>query len=545
MLHIRDISLRHRLLITNFTMVFVPIAILTALGFLLISGLRFSSSHNDLTTLWPEKGPALSIQYTVSSLRVKAERPGPLKVKDMREDCRVLEDLGIATAIVRNDQVAYITPGIDFYGLADRVLKKAHGQQTVMTWDGDGFFFRYTSPHSGTTVIAAGNTPFIAKSGIREGMAKGVMQMLLLFIVGTASAIIIACGFILSRVLSRQILTPLAALRTAAAEIEKGNLDYELRLSSRDELGRTCEAFDHMRRQLRSARLAQEKYEQNRKELIAGISHDLSTPLTLLKGYASGILVGIAKTAEKRHHYVELIYQNACTLEKLVDRLFLFSKLDLGQVSFMMERVSLRDYFADFAAENTERLAERGLILLDIMLPGTDGFHICRRIREEKEVPILMVSAKREDMDKIRGLGLGADDYIIKPFSPTELVARVKAHITRYERLMGKAQQKAADGEVIRSGDLEIYVDKHRVYVKGEEIALTNREFELLVFLAKHPGLVFSRDRLFERVWGLDAEGDTATVMVHINRIREKIEPDPAKPIYIETVWGAGYRFKE
>lgn len=158
MLHIRNISLRHRLLIANFTMVFVPIAILTIWGFLLISGLRFSSPHNDLTTLWPEKGPALSIQYTVSSLRVKAERPGPLKIKDMREDCQVLEDLGIATAIVRNDRVAYITPGIDFYGLADRVLKKAHGQQTVMTWDGDGFFFRYTSPHSGTTVIAAGSS---------------------------------------------------------------------------------------------------------------------------------------------------------------------------------------------------------------------------------------------------------------------------------------------------------------------------------------------------------------------------------------------------
>lgn len=306
MLRIRDISLRHRLLVANFTMVFVPIAILTVLGFLLISGLRFSSPHNDLTTLWPEKGPALSIQYTVSSLRVKAERPGPLKVKDMREDCQVLEELGIATAIVRNDQVAYVTPGIDFRSLADRVLWKAHGQQTVMTWDGDGFFFRYTSPHSGTTVIAAGNTPFIAKSGIREGMAKSVIQTLLLFIVGTASAIIIACGLIVSRVLSRQILTPLAALRTAAAEIEKGNLDYELTLSSHDELGRTCEAFDHMRRQLRSARLAQ---------------------------------------------------------EKLVDRLFLFSKLDLGQVSFTMEPVSLRDYFADFTAENTARLAERGLIL--------------------------------------------------------------------------------------------------------------------------------------------------------------------------------------
>lgn len=185
------------------------------------------------------------------------------------------------------------------------------------------------------------------------------------------------------------------------------------------------------------------------------------------------------------------------------------------------------------------------LILLDIMLPGTDGFHICRRIREEKEVPILMVSAKREDMDKIRGLGLGADDYILKPFSPTELVARVKAHINRYERLTHVNQKEDKNGEVLRTGDLEIYIDKRRVYMKGKEINLTHKEFELLVFLARHPGIVFSRDRLFERVWGLDAEGDTATVMVHINRIREKIEPDPAKPMYIETVWGAGYRFRE
>ncbi|MGN0948930.1 MAG: ATP-binding protein [Megasphaera sp.] len=363
MLHLSDISLRRRLLMANFTMVFVPIFILSVLGFLLISGLRFSSPHNDLAGLWPEKGPALSIQYTVSSLRVKAERPGPLKVKDMREDCRVLEDLGIATAIIRNDQVAYITPGIDFPALADAVLRKANGQPTVMTWDGDGFFFRYTSPRSGTTVIAAGHIPFIAKTGIREGIAKSVLQTILTFIVITASVIIIACGLILSRLLSRQILTPLAALRQAASEIEKGNLDYALQVPSRDELGRTCTAFDRMRRQLKASREAQEKYEQNRKELIAGISHDLSTPLTLLKGYASGILVGIAKTAEKRHHYVELIYQNACTLEKLVDRLFLFSKLDLGQVSFAMETVSLRDYFTDFVAENKQRLAERGLIL--------------------------------------------------------------------------------------------------------------------------------------------------------------------------------------
>lgn len=185
------------------------------------------------------------------------------------------------------------------------------------------------------------------------------------------------------------------------------------------------------------------------------------------------------------------------------------------------------------------------LILLDIMLPRMDGFQVCREIRAQKEVPILMVSAKREDIDKIRGLGLGADDYIIKPFSPSELVARVKAHISRYERLTNHNAENTKDAAALRCGELEIQLQKHRVYISEKEVTLTNREFELLVFLAKNPGIVFSRERLFDRVWGLDAIGDTATVMVHINRIREKIEPDPARPIYIETVWGAGYRFAE
>ncbi len=183
------------------------------------------------------------------------------------------------------------------------------------------------------------------------------------------------------------------------------------------------------------------------------------------------------------------------------------------------------------------------LILLDIMLPGMDGFQVCRNVRKVKEVPILMVSAKREDIDKIRGLGLGADDYISKPFSPSELVARVKAHISRYERLTQAHGPQSTD--ILRHGDLEIQLKKHRVYERGNEISLTNLEFELLVFLAQNPGIVFSREHLFDKVWGQEAVGDTATVMVHINRLREKIEPNPSKPIYIETVWGAGYRFAE
>lgn len=181
------------------------------------------------------------------------------------------------------------------------------------------------------------------------------------------------------------------------------------------------------------------------------------------------------------------------------------------------------------------------LLLLDIMLPGLDGFQICREVRKTREIPILMVSARREDIDKIRGLGLGADDYIIKPFSLSELTARVKAHLSRYERLL--ANNEKSTFKSIQCGDLEIQPDTHRVFQAGKEITLTNREFELLLFLAENPGFVFSKDRLFEQVWGLDAAGDTATVMVHVNRLREKIEPEPAKPIYIETVWGAGYRF--
>ncbi|NMD99050.1 response regulator transcription factor [Selenomonas bovis] len=197
--------------------------------------------------------------------------------------------------------------------------------------------------------------------------------------------------------------------------------------------------------------------------------------------------------------------------------------------------------------------APYALIVLDLMLPGLDGFSICREIRARSEVPILMATAKREDIDKIRGLGLGADDYLVKPFSPYEFVARVKARIARYTRICAAAQQRdgaaragdeAAPPPLVR-GDLVIDTARRRVTERGREIALTNLEFALLAFLAQHPGIVFSRERLFTSVWGLDAVGDNATVMVHIGHIREKLEPDPAQPIYIETVRGAGYRFAE
>ncbi|WP_170846160.1 response regulator transcription factor [Bacillus sp. MUM 13] len=183
---------------------------------------------------------------------------------------------------------------------------------------------------------------------------------------------------------------------------------------------------------------------------------------------------------------------------------------------------------------------EIDLVLLDLMLPGVGGFEICKAIRIEKDIPVLLVSAKKEDIDKIRGFGLGADDYIVKPFSPSELVARVKAHLSRYDRLIGR--DLLSDSIMVRG--LRIDQDSRRVFVNSDEMILTTKEFDLLTFLALHPNRVFSKEQLFESLWGFDSIGDVSTVTVHIRKIREKIELDSSFPQYIETIRGAGYRFK-
>mgnify|MGYP005773994835 FL=1 len=181
------------------------------------------------------------------------------------------------------------------------------------------------------------------------------------------------------------------------------------------------------------------------------------------------------------------------------------------------------------------------LILLDLMLPGVDGFSVCRTLRGTLDIPILMVTARQEDIDKIKGLGMGADDYITKPFSPNVLVARIKANLAQYDRLKNA---DARDRARISLGSVTLHTDTRRVFVDGTEVPLKNKEFELLYFLMSNADIVFSREALYERIWGYDALGENATVAVHINRLREKIERDPSKPRYIQTVWGAGYRFK-
>ena len=208
--------------------------------------------------------------------------------------------------------------------------------------------------------------------------------------------------------------------------------------------------------------------------------------------------------------------------------------------------LELSDFEVHISNNGTDGLNEAiskdyNLVILDLMLPGMDGFEICRNIREVKNIPLLIVSAKKDDIDKIRGLGLGADDYLTKPFSPSELVARVKAHLSRYERLIG-SNSKAND--IIEIRGLKIDKTARRVYINGNEKPFTTKEFDLLTFLAENPNHVFSKDELFREIWDLESIGDIATVTVHIKKIREKIEADTSNPQYIETIWGVGYRFK-
>ena len=228
----------------------------------------------------------------------------------------------------------------------------------------------------------------------------------------------------------------------------------------------------------------------------------------------------------------------------------------MSKILIVEDEVAIADLEKDYLELSgfeveTEHSGDRGLkrsleedfdlIILDLMLPEVDGFEICRQIRQVKNVPIVMVSAKKDDIDKIRGLGLGADDYMTKPFSPSELVARVKAHLARYERLVNSNVQ---ENDIIEIRGIKIDKTARRVWVDGEEKAFTTKEFDLLTFLAQNPNHVFTKEELFKEIWDMESIGDIATVTVHIKKIREKIEKQSSKPQYIETIRGVGYRFK-
>lgn len=492
--------------------------------------------------------------------------------------------------------------------------------------------------------------------------------------------VVILVNVCCSKWISSLILPPMKEIRKGMQKVKKGELEGNIRVLRNDELGEVCSEFNEMQLWLKKSKEEQMKYETYRRELISGVSHDLRTPLTTIKGYVGGILDGIANTEEKRRKYLLAVQTRTADLENLIDQLSSYNRMENHMFQYKMEEMALKKAVEDYLEENEEFIVENRLIvslkadtdgtmrmdqrafkrimdnlftnsiryrekgqsririiqgslqrrqrsgtcdrkedrpgssrhrvckeqgwigdlygisgelerkgemdkiliieddeliaelerdyllsegmeadvstdgrrgmeqfkqgqyaavILDLMLPGRNGFEICWEIRKQSDVPILLVTARKEDIDKIKGLRLGADDYVVKPFSPVELVARVKAHIQIHRNL-----KAGKDEEVIRAGRLVIHPDSYKVYKDNRTIELTGREFELLLFLARNPNIVFSKARLFDNVWGMDAVGDVSTVTVHINKLREKIEDDPSEPQMIRTVWGVGYRFE-
>ena len=363
----RDLSVKKKLLFSNFMMVFIPVLLILLIGASVLVGLRLTGSarRSEIALLWPESGPTLAIQLAVSSLRVEVDRANgaAINMHEVLEACKALEEQGIQVAIVSGGDVLYVTQGNDASAIMAKLGRRYPAAGAVLLWDEAGFAFRYASTNNTITAVAVGNAPFLARGGISESTFKNALEFIAVLVVAATIFIIVLTGAFLSRRLSKEIIKPIEELRQAATEISRGNLDYTISTEAKDELGIACREFDHMRMQLKAARETQEKYEKNRKELVIGISHDLATPLTSVKGYASGLLDGIAKTNEKKTHYLSMIYQTACNMEKLVESLFLFSKLDLGRVEFCLEAVPLHDYFTDYVAENADRLLARGLRL--------------------------------------------------------------------------------------------------------------------------------------------------------------------------------------
>ena len=381
-MRIRDVSLRTRLWAANFLMVLVPVCALAILGASLTAFLQVSgaSRMSALAMLWPEKGPSLSVQYLTSDLRARATHRGadagekrqkhPSKtIAKMAEDCAFLEQQGLAVAILQRGEVRYVTEGQDVHDLMRRVEDHIGRTGSGDRWDETGFFARYEPrPHDMAIFIAGHPARYPESDEMGALTPKDLLKAALWTILALSIAVTILLGRWLSRMLSEQVLAPLSALRSASAAIREGDLNHALSVRAQDEVGMACADFERMRQDLKRAKAEEIRYEHNRKELIAGISHDLRTPLTALKGYVSGLRDGIAQTPVKRQHYLDMMHESVETLEHLVESLFLFSKLDLGKVPFHLERLHLAPYLEHFVAE--QRAAFRADTELSLRAPA-------------------------------------------------------------------------------------------------------------------------------------------------------------------------------
>lgn len=361
-MQLRDWPLRKRLLFSNFIMIFIPVLFTGIVSIFILLGLQFGNINRTgiISFIWPESGQNMSIQFELSRLRVRADRyDGNLAPLLLVADH--LEDQGLNVSIWEDGQRLYDTAGIDGDYLRRQVTDGESRGRASFSWTGKGLRFYYVSPRTDVHLAVSGAVPLYPESEYIDLSSKEVLKLAFYVLAVLAILLTVVVGIALSRWMARQIIEPVERMRDMADAISQGNLDRPVPILSRDEIGDTCQSFEQMRLQLRSARDTREKYDQNRKELLAGISHDLSTPLTKIEGYASGILDGIANTPEKRHHYLTMIQDTSRHMAKLVQTLFLFSKLDLGQIPFYWEEVDIKAYVADYVGEQGPIYEQQGL----------------------------------------------------------------------------------------------------------------------------------------------------------------------------------------
>ena len=365
-MRLRDLSLKTKLLATNALMIVIPIAVLVAIGAVLLGGLRHAGTlqQQALALLWPEEGRTLSVQFALSSLRAEAEKK-KFKLDNIERDIRILEDAGVRLLAAQKNAV-YLTQDSDPDEIRQIVAHKCGIRGSALTWDADGLFFRYEGLRSGTVIMGAGAVPMMRGDEpppLSRDARDFILNTALILLILITSAGILLLGRYLARLLSAQILTPLAEMRRAAAAIQRGDLEHALPPMGNDEVGATCRAFDEMRRELVRARAREEQEEAQRRELFIGILHDIATPLTAIKGYASGILDGIARTPEKQRMYAERIIGSAATMERLTTRLREFLRVEADQLPLTWEIVCARDFLTESVQEHASDFLEQGLQL--------------------------------------------------------------------------------------------------------------------------------------------------------------------------------------
>ena len=534
-------SIRRKIVISNFLIIVVPLVLIFLMALLWINtaGKRY---WQPIEEMYEDRNGAVSAQNLIYAYQeelwdtnwrelegadqAKEPADGFRQSQEMVKLQKELTELGYHFSVFLDGESLYSNITEEewpqLYRMIGSVPSLVH---SVMVGNDDISVIKCSFYENGQECVV------VAFSNAGENIAEGqnyfqrhVIPYIWIFGIGTLLVIILvnACC---SRWISSLIIPPMKEICRGMQKIRRGELEGEITVFRQDELGEMSSEFNEMQRQLKLSKEEQAKYEAYRKELISSISHDLRTPLPTIKGYIRGILDGIANTDEKRLKYLLAVQTRTEDLER--DYL----------VAEGME--------ADLIPDGRKGLESfrKGVyqaVILDLMLPGMNGFDVCKAIRKDSDVPILLVTARKEDIDKIKGLGLGADDYVVKPFSPVELIARVKAHIQIHRKLKTGEREN-----FIQAGPLAIYPDSYLAYKNNRPLELTGREFELLLFLARNPNIVFSKERLFDHIWGMEAVGDISTVTVHINKLRDKIEDDPSDPQFIKTVWGVGYRFQK